>query len=394
NEATSTITLLADTLLNNEDLSKVPGIYYKKNGDIFKNPPNLELDNFESVPFINFPLIKHEKYTRSNGLTAFSYFPKKDYIVYPIQTSFGCPYKCTFCINSILKRRYRMRSAEEIVNRIEFLQKEWNANFIAFYDEDFFVSKKRLLRFIELIEEKKLKFLWRTSLRVNYFRDDYLNDNLLKRLENIGFLCAVMGGESGNQRILDYLNKGITVKQILNSVKALSKTAIVPKISFMVGIPGETEKEIMQTYRFVISLKKIAKKGDFVVLPFRLYPGSKIYKVAISDYQHKEVTNLAKLSLMDEKNLKDGWGFYLTRDKKWIKNPVKFDLMCFFFETFIWPYYERKGLVRHLFIKIVMGRFYMNFFSFPFVEKAIYRIYMYKNLLKRNDRKPKCLICK
>jgi radical SAM superfamily enzyme YgiQ (UPF0313 family) len=374
NEATSTIALLTDTLLKGSDLGKVPGIYFKRNGKIIKNTPNLDLDSFSYVPFINFSLIQHEEYAKDNCLSSFPYFPKKEYRVYPIQTSFGCAFKCAFCINSMYRRRYRMRSAEEIVDRIEFLIKEYNANFIAFYDEEFFISKKRLLRFVELVEEKKLKFLWRTSLRVTNFRDDYLNDELLHRLEKIGFLSAVMGAESGSQRVLNLIKKQITPEQTINAVKALSKTKIVPKISFMVGIPGETEDEILGTYRLAIKLKKIMlkakSKGEIQVLSFRLYPGSLLYNKATSDYGHKGIHKLKELVMVDGSNLEKGWGFPVG-NRKYIKNPKRFDLMQFYYNTFIWPYHERKGVLRHLSVKLAMLRFQLNFFGLSFFIKTI-----------------------
>ena len=124
-------------------------------------------------------------------------------------------------------------------------------------DEEFCINKNRFLRFVELIEERNLKFQWRTSLRVSNFRDDYIDDALAQRLQNIGMVSAVMGGESGNQRMLDEIKKEITVDEIVHAMKILSKTTIIPKISFMVGMPGETDSEIQDTYNLCTKLKKM-----------------------------------------------------------------------------------------------------------------------------------------
>jgi len=197
---------------------------------------------------------------------------------------------------------------------------------------------------------------------------------MLARLEKIGYLCAVMGGESSSQRILDILKKDITPQQIENAIKVLSTTGIVPKISFMVGIPGETEEEILETYRFAILLKKIilkAKaKADIMVLAFRLYPGSLLFDIAKKEYDYNEKLTLEDLSNLDGQEMKKGWGFP-TGDRKYIKNPKKFDLMEFYYSTFIWPYFEKGGVLVNILSHLVMLRFEKNFFRFSFFEKSL-----------------------
>lgn len=376
NEACSTITILADTLKEGGDLSKIHGIYYKNDGEIIKNPPNKILDSFAEIPFINFSLIEHEIYAKNNCIV-FRYFPreKEEYISYPIQTSFGCPYKCTFCVNAMLSRRYRYRSAEEIVERIEFLIHEYNANFIIMYDEEFCIDKKRLLRFIELVEEKKLKFQWRASLRVTNFKPDYIDTKLARRLEGIGFVSAVMGGESGNQRVLDNIKKKITVEHIVNAMKALSVTNITPKISFMVGMPGETDEEIEDTYRLCIKLKKLFldknKQADIGIFPFRLYPGSPLFDKAVEEKcLEKENRSLKEMASVSTEDMKEGMG-YETIYKMYVSDPEKFENMVFLYSIFIWLNYGKTNIVRNLCEKVAMFRIENDFYKFLFIERSI-----------------------
>jgi len=376
NEAVHTIELLTDTIRTGGDLSKVPGIMFKDGGQIIKNTPNTKGDSFENLPFINFELFEHELYATNNAVI-YPYFPKPrtEYRAYPIQTSFGCPYRCTFCINAIFSRRYKIRSAEEIVARIEYLMERYNANFFILYDEEFCIDKKRLYKFVELVEEKKLKFQWRTSLRVSNFRENYLNDEWVKRLENIGFVCSVMGGESGSQRILDEIKKQITLQEMVNAFEALSKTTIVPKISFMAGLPGESDAEVLASYRFAIKLKQMMLKKnlktDIGMFPFRLYPGSPLYDKAVKELGVKEETRtLKEFAAVNGKEMAEGMGYEAVYNK-YLKDPVRFEKMLFLYDTFIWPHWGNGTLFRNILSWTTMKRFEYGFFNFTFIERFI-----------------------
>lgn len=378
NESASIIESLTETLKIDGDLSAINGIYYKKMGVVCKNPPNTQLDGFKEIPFINLSLIEHEKYSRNNVII-YPYFPEsnEEYITYPILTSFGCPYKCTFCINAILERRYRYRSAEEIVDRIEYLINTHNANFIILQDEEFCINKNRFLRFVELIEERNLKFQWRTSLRVSNFRDDYIDDALAQRLQNIGMVSAVMGGESGNQRMLDEIKKEITVDEIVHAMKILSKTTIIPKISFMVGMPGETDSEIQDTYNLCTKLKKMFtqknKIADIGIFPFRLYPGSPLYDKAVEDLG-MEVDNrsLKEMASISGLEMNEGMG-YEPSYKRYVEDPKKFEDMIFLYDNFIWMNPKGANIIRNLFEATTMFRIEKKWYRFAFIEKSIFK---------------------
>lgn len=91
-------------------------------------------------------------------------------------------FHCNFCINVILKKKYKMRSAEEIVERIKFLQKEYGANYIHLNDENFFGSKKRTYQFVELILSNNIRIKWRPSVRANYLKKEFYRLNFEHKL--------------------------------------------------------------------------------------------------------------------------------------------------------------------------------------------------------------------
>ena len=292
NEGTKTIKVLADNLKQaNKDFNAVKGIVYKDaDSQVIVNDPG-ESDDINELPFFDFSLIDVEKYLNPQVESVYQReFPnlQKKITWMPILTALGCPYSCQFCINVILKRKYRFRSAEAIINRIKFLQKIYNVDTFLFLDENFFVSKKRFFEFLDLAEKENLKFNWRVWCRVDYFKEDYINDNVLKRLSDIGHGSFVMGAESADDKTLCELKKGITSDQILKSLEFLRKTNITARYSFIVGLENENMRQIKKTYSFCMKMADMHKKVDIAgPVIFRLYPGSPIFLRLIDKYNIK-----------------------------------------------------------------------------------------------------------
>lgn len=141
-------------------------------------------------------------------------------------------------------------------------------------------------------------------------KKNYLNPDLLKRLCNIGYGSMVMGGESANQEILDYLKKGITPDQIINSLKLLTETTIFPRYSFMVGLENETMEQIKNTYNLCLKMRKINPMvdigGPFI---FRLYPGSPIYNRLTTNFN------------LDMPDSLESWAEYLEKEDTYSEMP-------------------------------------------------------------------------
>ncbi len=293
NEGTCTALNVARSLRDLSELGSVPGIGYKdaKKAMHFTLPSSLE--DINDLPFFDFSLIQTELYL--NPQTASVYkreFPhyKSELRIMPILAGLGCPYKCQFCINVILKRRYRHRSARDIVDEIKRLQTQYSANTFLFLDEDFFINKKRIIELVSICEAENLHFNFRTWCRVDHFKESYLNVDLLKRLSNVGHISLVMGGESASPEILIDLKKGITPEQIINSLKVITESdkKIFPRYSFVVGLENESMEQIRNTYRFCMKMQKINPAVDIAgPFIFRLYPGSPIFERITRDYKIK-----------------------------------------------------------------------------------------------------------
>tara|TARA_B100001971_G_scaffold57697_1_gene52650 strand:+ start:2493 stop:4103 length:1611 start_codon:yes stop_codon:yes gene_type:complete len=390
NDCASTISKIAYSLRDKTDISMIPGLCYKKDNRVVRAQPNLIQDDFANIPFVDFTIMNHKVYSRNNNIAAFSSVNNeyKNCIVYPMNTALGCGFRCNFCINVILKKKYKMRSAEEIVDRIRFLQKEFGANFIHLNDENFFSSKERTYQFVELILRNNIKIKWRPSVRANYFNKDYVNEGFVTELEKSGMVIAVMGAESASQKTLDRLRKGIKVEDIHRAVEILSKTKIIPRMSFMVGMPGETEEDIKETYRLAVELKEKYPTFQPVVCPFRLYPGSELYDMAINKYGYKPPESLIDWVKLDDTEFNESLGYQSFDYYGWITDKEIFRLRNNVHSTYwlvawkISPHAVNKGLkakfkylIIYILYKLSSLRFKKEFYRLNFEEKLL-RLFM------------------
>lgn len=279
---------LIDYLNGKIGLQQVRGVGFKDtSGNVILNVPS-EPDDISTLPHIDYSILDDIEFYLSSKSVYQREFAvnNNEYLkIIPVLTGLGCCYKCQFCINVILKRSYRYRSAASIIEEIKKLKENYGANTFIFYDEDFFINKKRLLEFLDLVEVENLKFFWRAWARVDYFNNKYINRALVLRLEKCGLRSIVMGGESGSQKVLDMIKKGIKVENILRSAKMLDGVMITPRYSFMVGLEGEEKDDTKKTYKLVADLIDTNQRVDIAgPVIFRYYPGSPIFDRIIKNY--------------------------------------------------------------------------------------------------------------
>ncbi|MBL7197587.1 MAG: radical SAM protein [Candidatus Omnitrophica bacterium] len=371
---------ISTSMINKNLLYSVKGIGFKKDRKAyFTENRGFETD-LDSLPVLDYDLLKVEKYI--NRL--FTEWNKNKVRTLMVYTGVGCPYKCRFCINSIIYHsHYAFKSAEKILNEIEYLIKKHDVTHIDFRDENFFTNKQRIMDLIEGIEKRKLKFTWEANCRANYFDNTYITDALLQRIEASGCVRIGIGAESGVDRMLQVIRKDITVEDILRSAKMSKKVKIIFGYSFMMGIPGEYNKEMLATAKFILRMKKINKKNYFIGPQiFRPYPGSQLYNECL------------KYGLPEPDNLR-GWKCSYPRSdviydrdaaKKipWINN-IGFVRKCHFYSKMS-ALFTGKGKLPERFIRILISqvaawRVRYEFFNIPF-EFYFYSL-LYKIKLSR-----------
>lgn len=171
--------------------------------------------------------------------------------VYTMNTSRGCPFRCAFCsVDSIWGSKYVHMSAKRIIDEIKFLIKKYGAKGIYFREDNFTLDLKRTEEFCRALIKEKINIIWACETRVSN-----LTKELIKLMGKAGCRAVYLGVENGSQRILDLLNKNITVEQIKNVITWCKKYHIRTYCSLITGVPGETFKDYQKTQQLMYELK-------------------------------------------------------------------------------------------------------------------------------------------
>ncbi|WP_347272951.1 glycosyltransferase [Candidatus Kuenenia sp.] len=205
----------------------------------------------------------------------------KETPVFTLNTSRGCPFKCTFCsVGSIWGKQYTYFSAERIVSDIEYLIKNYGAKGIYFREDNFTLNKKRLTTFCNLLIEKKINIPWACETRVNT-----IDREIVELMHSAGARAFYFGVESGSQKVLDFFKKDITIEQTRNAFNLCHEFGIKTAASVIVGVPTETEDDIVQTIRLVEEIKPtVTWYNVFVGIPdselYQYVKKNKLYEFA------------------------------------------------------------------------------------------------------------------
>ena len=183
---------------------------------------------------------------------------------FTMNTSRGCPFGCSFCsVKSVWGKRYTYQSPDRIIAEIEYLVKDFGAKGVYFREDHFTLNLQRTHEFCEKLIAKKLNIWWGCETRV-----DVLSEEMLKQMSAAGCRAVYLGVESGSQRMLDILNKNITVEQIENAIIWSKKCNIKVYCSLITGIPGETYEDYLKTKKLMMRLKPdVYSFGIFVGIP-------------------------------------------------------------------------------------------------------------------------------
>lgn len=362
---------LSEALNKEKSLDKVEGVGFKMDGRLYFTQEREFPADMEKFPNLDYGLLEVEKYINRK----FEEWTDNWVRTLMVYGGIGCPYRCRFCINSVVySSRYIYKPAEKLLNEIEYLMKQYRVSHINFRDEDFFVNQERVHKLLDGIKSRNLNFTWEANCRVNYFNDKYISRQMLKRLEESGCVRIGLGAESGVNRVLGILGKDITIEEIIRSAEISQNSRIVLGYSFMMAIPGETSDEMIATSKFILGLKK-KNRRNYIIGPqiYRPYPGSKLYNQCLG------------YGLNQPQNLRDWSNQYLRSDiivnnglKKypWIKNISFVKILHFYSRCstlFIrGNFFER--LLRRVISWICSFRVKHGIFYFP-AEYYIYCLY-------------------
>ena len=168
--------------------------------------------------------------------------------IYLMNTSRSCPYTCSFCtVRDIWGVLWTSQSPERVVDDIEYIQKTYNPAGVYFREDIFTANKKRVVEICELLLKRNIKMAWACETRVDLGSEE----SFIKLMARAGCKGIYVGAESGSQRMLDFYNKQIQVKQIVDTCRHARKYDIVVAMSLIVDHPRETWRDKFDTWKLV-----------------------------------------------------------------------------------------------------------------------------------------------
>jgi len=250
-------------LSQEKSLEGVEGVVFKEDGKIVKNPPRSLIYDLDSLPFPARNLLGDDM----DYIPPPATYKRKPVAV--IITSRGCNRRCLFCfqIDKTRKSGIRFRGVENVLEEIELCIKQGYRE-IKFIDDTLAADYDRAMRIVREIKERGLDFTWFASACVNQ-----VDLPLLKAFKEAGCWAILFGAESGVQKDLNAIKKGITVQQIRNAVSMAKKAGLTVYTPFLFGIPGQTFEDGLRTIEFACELAPDIANFH-AITPF---PGSELY---------------------------------------------------------------------------------------------------------------------
>ncbi|UCC87645.1 MAG: cobalamin-dependent protein [Anaerolineales bacterium] len=252
-------------------LSHILGITFRTNdGQMHNHPDHPPVADLDSLPWPAYHVFKMDRYTNLQPATDAIEGARS----FSVLTSRGCPYRCTFCSQSIMPQKWRARSAESVLAEWRHLVEELGAQEIGVLDDSANIKVDRLMDLADLLIENKLNHVpW---IFVNGIRANLASRELLGKLKAAGLKRTAFGVESGDPDILLSIDKKIDHDTIRRAFKNAKEVGLETIGFFIIGLPGETEETMERTIQFAIELDPMI--ANFSMLT--PYPGTAVYEIA------------------------------------------------------------------------------------------------------------------
>jgi radical SAM superfamily enzyme YgiQ (UPF0313 family) len=254
---------LLDRLEDGSGLEEVQGLAYRAGTEILKNPPRPLITDLDSLPFPARQLLgEAEKYIPPPAT-----YKRKPVAV--IMTARGCNRKCLYCfqIDKYRESGIRYRSVENVMAEIEHVLAQGYRE-IKFIDDTLAADYGRAMEIAREIKKRGLDFTWFASAVVNQ-----VDKPLLQAFKDAGCWAILFGAESGVQKDLNAIRKGITPDQTRKAVKAAKEVGLTVYTPFLFGIPGQTYEDGLKSIEFALELDPDIANFH-AITPF---PGTELY---------------------------------------------------------------------------------------------------------------------
>lgn len=215
-------------LKEHEDLNSVPNIFFK-NGKKFIKTEEIAVDETLENCKIDWALFKDQLSS-----------------IVPIRTAISCPFACTYCAFPAQEGKYQLRSIEDIEEELNTLRDIGKTKIIHFIDDTLNVPTQRFKEILKMMKRNNYKFRWHS-----FFRCQYADHEMLQLMKETGCDAVMLGFESGNQGMLDRMNKKTQLADIVKGHALIKEYGITTIGYFFIGFPGETIDSVKETIRFI-----------------------------------------------------------------------------------------------------------------------------------------------
>ena len=258
-------------IVDNKRLADIKGICYRVGMEEVITVARPLIKGLDALPLPNLDLIKLENFSCPA--------PIGNTPSMSVMGGRGCPFRCKFCSKAIFGNSVRMRSPERIVDEVSMLHKAWGIREIFFMDDTFNLKRDWAMEIFELLIKRGLnKLRYKVPFRVN---EKLVDSELLRMAKRAGVWLIFYGVESGNQDMLDAMQKGINLDEIRRAFLLTHAVGIKTTASFIVGYPGDTNETLRQSLAFAKEIKPFWV-GFSRLTPF---PGTEV-EATVRDNKH------------------------------------------------------------------------------------------------------------
>ncbi len=234
------------------------------------NPDHPPIADLDTLPFPAYHFFKMEHYTNLQPATDAVDGSKS----FSVMTSRGCPYRCTFCSQSIMPIKWRARSPESVLAEWQHLVHNLGAQEIGVLDDSANIQVNRLERIADLFIEHNLNHVpW---IFVNGIRANLATKELLAKLKKAGLKRVAFGVESGDPDVLLSIDKKIDHDTIRRAFKNAKAVKLETMGFFIIGLPGENEASMERTIKFACEVDPLIANFSMMTP----YPGTKVWELA------------------------------------------------------------------------------------------------------------------
>ena len=260
---------LVQAIQNKNNVDPIPGITYRKDGKIVRNPDRPQVRLLKQIS-LDYDILPFQDYF-SKGFYM-NNFEREKIKSLPLFLGRGCSQKCAFCIYN--KFQYRTKKLDDVINDIQYLKKKFNTPYFTFSDPSFCERRSFAIKFCENLLSENINIKWSCEARV----DTPLE--LLQLMAKAGCISVDFALESGSKKVLDVIRKKIDIAQVFTFAQLCHKLNIRSHFFVMVSLPEETEEDALQTINIT---RKLAKYCNSIsVAATQIYPGTELENIAYS----------------------------------------------------------------------------------------------------------------